>query len=114
MTFALTPAAERFIRRMLRLDGAGGQFRLAVTQGGCSGLAAEFGVESEPRPGDKAVDVGGIPSLLPAESRLLLDGVTIDFVDTATETGFVFHDPKGGTCGCAGSDAAPAGDVEPV
>jgi iron-sulfur cluster assembly protein len=35
---------------------------------------------------------------LPAESRLLLDGVTIDFADTATQTGLVFHDPKQVSC----------------
>ncbi len=37
---------------------------------------------------------------LPAESRLLLQGVTIDFVDTPLQTGFVFHDPKAASCGC--------------
>ncbi len=38
---------------------------------------------------------------LPAESRLLLDGVTIDFADTPTESGLVFRDPKstGSACG---------------
>jgi Fe-S cluster assembly iron-binding protein IscA len=42
---------------------------------------------------------------LPAESRLLLAGVTIDFADTPTQTGLVFHDPKtaGGSCGSSGS-----------
>ena len=30
--------------------------------------------------------------------RLLLDGVTIDFADTATQTGLVFHDPKQVSC----------------
>jgi Fe-S cluster assembly iron-binding protein IscA len=36
---------------------------------------------------------------LPAESRLLLDGVTIDFTDTAAKTGLVFQDPKATSCG---------------
>ncbi|HEY8262571.1 MAG TPA: iron-sulfur cluster assembly accessory protein, partial [Methylosinus sp.] len=38
---------------------------------------------------------------LPAQSRLLLDGVTIDFKETATSTGFSFIDPKAKACGCS-------------
>ena len=47
----------------------------------------------------------GVKLFLPAESRLLLDGVTIDFVDTPAQTGFVFHDPKKTSCGCSGSES---------
>ncbi len=105
-TFTLTPAAERFIRRVMRFDGGPGSgFRLAVSAGGCSGLAAEFDVEAAPRLGDAVVEQNGV-FFLPAESRLLLDGVTIDFSDAPTETGFIFHDPKGPACGCGGGRTA--------
>lgn len=40
----------------------------------------------------------GVRLFLPAESRILLEGVTIDFADTATQTGLVFHDPKQVAC----------------
>ena len=104
MNFTLTPKAERFINRMMRFDGGpGAGFRLAVTPGGCSGLSAEFGVEATLRAGDAVVEVSGIRFFLPAESRLLLDQVTIDFAETATSTGFVFIDPKQEACGCATS-----------
>jgi iron-sulfur cluster assembly protein len=104
MNLAVTPSAEKFIRRALRFDGGPGSgFRLLVTPGGCSGLAAEFSVEAAPRTGDAVVEVSGIKLFLPAESRLLLDGVTIDFKDTAMETGFVFHDPKKAACACGPS-----------
>jgi iron-sulfur cluster assembly accessory protein len=113
MDVAVTPAAEKFIRRLLRVDGAAGSgFRLQVKAGGCSGLAAEFSVEAAPLAGDTVTKVSGIKLFLPAESRLLLDGVTIDFKETAMETGFVFHDPKlnaCGTCGTGGMIAAPPG-----
>lgn len=102
MDMTLTPAAQTFIRRLLRFDGGPGSgLRLLVTPGGCSGLSAEFSVESAPKPGEAAVVVDGITLFLPAESRLLLDRVTVDFVDTARQTGFVFHDPKQSACGCA-------------
>jgi iron-sulfur cluster assembly protein len=107
MDITLTPSAEKFIRRLLRFDGGpGGGFRLRVTAGGCSGLAAEFSVEASPLKGDATVDAGGITLFLPAESRLLLDGVTIDFADTAAQSGFVFHDPKKNTCGCGSNGVA--------
>jgi iron-sulfur cluster assembly accessory protein len=115
MNFSLTPAAEKFIRRMLRFSGgAGSGFRLAVSAGGCSGLAAQFDVEAVPRAGDAVVEKGDIKFFLPAESRLLLDGVTIDFAETAVQSGFVFHDPKTANCGCKTTEAGEAASVAHV
>ncbi|WP_454645018.1 HesB/IscA family protein [Bradyrhizobium liaoningense] len=100
MNFTITPAAQKFMRMMLRVDGGvGSGFRLAVSPGGCSGLAADISVRTEPQAGDAVVERDGVKLFLPAESRLLLDGVTIDFADTATQTGLVFHDPKQVSCG---------------
>lgn len=111
MNMSMTPAAQKFIQRMMRFDGVPGSgFRLEVSAGGCSGLAAQFSVEAQPRPGDAVVDLSGVKFFLPAESRLLLDGVTIDFVDTPLQTGFVFHDPKATGCGCS-SEAKPMVDA---
>lgn len=99
MAFDITPAAQRFIRMMVMTDGGPGSgFRLVVSPGGCSGLNADISVTSEPAPGDAIVETGGVKLFLPAESRILLDGVTIDFADTPAQTGLVFHDPKGTTC----------------
>jgi iron-sulfur cluster assembly accessory protein len=109
MSFKVTPSAEKFIRRMLRFDGGPGSgFRLSVSPGGCSGLAAEFEVEAAPRPGDKIFELDGMRFFLPAESRLLLEGVTIDFAETPTTSGLVFHDPKApaGNCGTAAGEHA--------
>lgn len=99
MDFTLTPAAVRFIRLMLMADGVPGSgFRLAVTPGGCSGLSADMEVRAAPEQGDAVVERDGVKLFLPAESRMLLDGVTIDFADTPTQTGLVFHDPRGSSC----------------
>jgi iron-sulfur cluster assembly protein len=99
MNFQLTPAAQKFMRMMLRADGAAGSgFRLAVSPGGCAGLSAEISVLAAPPAGDAVIERDGIRLFLPAESRLLLDGVTIDFTDTATQTGLVFHDPRQVSC----------------
>lgn len=99
MNFTMTPAAQKFMRMMLRADGAAGSgFRLAVSPGGCSGLAADISVIAAPLPGDAVVERDGVKLFLPAESRLLLDGVTIDFADTPLQTGLVFRDPKQVSC----------------
>jgi iron-sulfur cluster assembly protein len=88
---------------MIRFNAgsAASGFRLVVTTGGCSGLAAEFSVESAPLAGDSVLECNGIKLFLPAESRLLLDGVTIDFADTPMNSGLTFIDPKAKSCACS-------------
>lgn len=107
MSFEITRAAERFMRFMLMSDGAAGSgFRLVVKPGGCSGLSSEIEIAAEPQPGDAVVERGGVRLFLPAESRILLEGVTIDFTDTPAKTGLIFHDPKGTSCASGGGAAA--------
>jgi len=111
LNVTMTPAAEKFVSRLLRFDGGPGSgLRLRVSAGGCSGLASEFSVEKSPAPGEAVFEHKGMKFFLPAESRLLLEGVTMDFVDTLGSTGFVFTDPKTKSCGC-GSEAASAPDL---
>ncbi|SIT52229.1 HesB/YadR/YfhF-family protein [Paraburkholderia piptadeniae] len=88
----VTSAAEKFMRRMVRFSGlpSGAGFRLLVNSGGCSGYDAGFSAVTEAQPGDEAMEINGLRLFLPAESRLLLDGVTIDFVDTPDRSGFAF------------------------
>ena len=108
MNVTMTSAAEKFIRRMVRFGGAGEDagFRLTVTPGGCSGYNSEFTVEAAPLAGDAAVVVNGVKLFLPAESRLMLEGITIDFTDTPTKTGLAFINPNAAACGCSSSETA--------
>ena len=114
INMTITPAAERFMKRMVRFSGlpqpemAG--FRLTVTPGGCSGYSSTFSVEPEPLDGDKAFEVRGLKLFLPAESRLMLDGVTIDFADTPTQSGLTFFNPNAAACGCSSSSGSNAGE----
>jgi iron-sulfur cluster assembly accessory protein len=103
------PAAEKFMRRMVRFsDHPNGGFRLSVSPGGCSGYASEFTVEAAPQGGDSELTVNGLRVFLPAESRLLLDGVTVDFADTPLQSGLTFVNPNAASCGCS-----TAGDAKP-
>lgn len=101
----VTQAAERFMKRMVRFSGlpAAAGFRLTVTPGGCSGYSSEFTVEAAPQDGDQVFDINGMNLFLPAQSRLMLDGVTVDFADTPTQSGLTFFNPNAGACGCSSS-----------
>lgn len=103
----VTPAAEKFMRRMVRFsEHPTGGFRLSVAPGGCSGYTSEFTVEAAPKAGDSELAVNGLRVFLTAESRLLLDGVTVDFTESAVQSGLAFINQNAETCGC--SSAAPA------
>jgi len=108
MNITITSAAERFMRRMVRFGGAGADagFRLTVTLGGCSGYSSEFTVEPAPKPGDGALDVNGLKVFLPEQSRLMLDGFTVDFTETAMESGLTFVNPNVSGCGTCGTSNA--------
>ncbi len=107
----VTPAAEKFMRRMVRFsEHPAGGFRLSVAPGGCSGYSSEFTIEAAPKTGDSELAVNGLRVFLTAESRLLLDGVTVDFTESAVQSGLAFINQNAETCGCssAGPAKAPA------
>ncbi|NOT67736.1 MAG: iron-sulfur cluster assembly accessory protein [Methylophilaceae bacterium] len=116
MELTITPKAEKFIARMLRFNGGTPEhgFRLCVSPGGCSGLSSEFTVEVAPLQGDAIVLASGLRLFLPAESRILLEGATIDFKDTPMESGltFITQQSAGGSCGSGsgGSCSSSSGD----
>jgi iron-sulfur cluster assembly protein len=105
----VTPAAEKFMRRMVRFsEHPAGGFRLRVSPGGCSGYASEFTVEAAPLDGDSELAINGLRLFLTAESRLLLDGVTVDFSDTPLQSGLSFVNPDAAASSCSTSgDARP-------
>ena len=76
----ITAAADKFMRRIVRFSG--------LTE--------------------QVLEVDGLRLFLAAESRMLLDGVTIDFVDTPTQSGLTFVNPNQAPCACSSS-----GPVEP-
>ena len=102
----VTPAAEKFIRRMVRFsETPAGGFKLSVAPGGCSGYSSEFSVEAAPATGYSEVAVAGLRLFLNAESRLLLDGMTMDFAETPLQSGLVFSKPGALSCACSSADA---------
>ena len=111
MNITISSGAQRFMQRMVRFGGAGADagFRLTVTPGGCSGYSAEFSVEAAPRAGDATLELNGLKVFLPVQSRLLLEGVTVDFADTPHESGLTFVNPAASSCGTCGTSSAGHG-----
>ena len=105
----ITPVAAKFINRIVRFSGlaAGAGLRLAVTPGGCSGYSSEFSAEAAPQPGEQTLEINGLRLFLGAESRLMLEGITIDFTETATQSGLTFIDPNKEACACSSAETAP-------
>jgi iron-sulfur cluster assembly protein len=96
MNLTITPSAEKFMLRMVRFNGGGADsgFRLVVSPGGC--------------PGDSVVESNGLKVFLSAESVPLLEGVTIDFLDSAMSSGLKFINPNAASCGSCGSSSGAA------
>jgi iron-sulfur cluster assembly protein len=111
MPIVVTPAAEAFMRRMVRFNNGAGPagLRLTVSAGGCTGFTTEFSIEAAPRPGDATLDVNGLQVFLAPESSTLLDGATIDFRDGAMAAGLSIINPNVSGCGCGSSGAGRGG-----
>ncbi|MHB1022665.1 MAG: HesB/IscA family protein [Acidobacteriaceae bacterium] len=102
----LTQAAEKFIRRMLRFSvGPAAGFRLKVRPGGCSGLATEFDLASEPGSNEVVWEYAGLRLFVDASSCVLLNGATVDFAESFSHTGFVITTQGAGYAGCTPSSA---------
>jgi len=108
VTMELSPAAEKFIRRMMRCASNSG-FRLKVRHGGCSGFAVEFDLASEPEANEIVWKHSELCLFLDSVSCLLLNGSVVDFVDNRSLTGFVITTPGKSARACS-----PASTLVPV
>jgi iron-sulfur cluster assembly accessory protein len=107
----LTPAAEQFIRRMLRFakePEAG--FRLKIRPGGCSGFSAEFDLAASPATSEVVWDQAGPRIFLDPTSCMLLNGSVVDFLENRSHTGFSITTP--GTAGLTCSSAPTLVGIE--
>lgn len=102
----LTDNAVRQINRFIRFSGEFKGLRVGVTAGGCSGMQYKIEPAQEPEPDDEVLEVSGVKIFLDSQSVPFVDGLTIDFRETMTESGFVYNNPNAaGACGCGKSFA---------
>ena len=78
--------------------------RLAVIQGGCSGLTYDLGWDTEVKEGDSQIDLDGLSIVVDRRSEMYLDGTELDFTDGLEGKGFHFSNPQAArTCACGES-----------
>lgn len=77
--------------------------RIATRGGGCSGMSYALGFDNELSEGDRKLMTDKLNLVVDAKSLFYLMGVTLDFVDGPSGSGFIFTNPNDmPTCGCHG------------
>lgn len=101
----LTEAAARNARRLLAAsEQPDAALRVAVRNGGCSGMRYELLFDRERRPDDAQLEFDGLRVLIDPESATYLEGVRIDYSEALNDAGFKIENPKASeTCGCGES-----------
>jgi iron-sulfur cluster assembly protein len=101
----LTPKAAKAVQRFIRFSETPVLgMRVTVSGGGCSGF--QYGVKLEAAAGadDAVFEVAGIKVLVDPATAPLVEGLSIDFIDSLTESGFKFDNPNAkAACGCGKS-----------
>jgi iron-sulfur cluster assembly protein len=104
----LTPSALYAVEKFIKgSDTPVAGLRISISGGGCSGFQYGMRLEEVKAEDDVEVAVGGVKLLVDPFSAPLLDGVTVDFVDSLNGSGFKFENPNAtASCGCGSSFSA--------
>lgn len=83
-------------------DDAG--LRIMVEAGGCAGYKYLIGLDAEPRADDDVILSSGVKVFVDPDSRPLVDGLCVDFVESFEGSGFTFDNPNAASkCSCGKS-----------
>ncbi|MBM7567437.1 iron-sulfur cluster insertion protein ErpA [Paenibacillus sacheonensis] len=101
----ISETANEKIKEMLAAEDAPELFlRVGVKEGGCSGFSYNMGFDDELADSDKALEMDGLKVVVDADSIKYLNGLQIDFKESAMGGGFTITNPNAtATCGCGSS-----------
>lgn len=78
--------------------------RIEVTDGGCSGLQYGLKLEEQQNEADTIIECGEVKVFVDPQSMPMLDGMSIDFLDSIEGSGFKFTNPNAAkSCACGSS-----------
>ena len=104
----LTPNAISAVEKFIKGSAtpvAG--LRIAISGGGCSGFQYGMSLEEASNEDDTVLECGAVTLLVDPLSAPLLEGVTVDFVDSLNGSGFKFENPNASSsCACGSSFSA--------
>ncbi|GGG75902.1 iron-sulfur cluster insertion protein ErpA [Paenibacillus radicis (ex Gao et al. 2016)] len=101
----ISDSATDKIKEMLEEEGTPDLFlRIGVKEGGCSGFSYGMGFDDEQSDSDKSLELSGLKVVVDEESMKYLNGLLIDWKDSAMGGGFTIDNPNAtATCGCGSS-----------
>lgn len=104
----LTENAQKAISRFIKgSETPVGGLRISVTGGGCSGLQYGMALEERANDEDAVIEIEELKIFVDPLSAPMLNGVTVDFLDSMEGSGFKFDNPNAtNSCGCGNSFSA--------
>lgn len=100
----LTPPAGAKAAALIEREKQGAYLRVAISGGGCNGLAYKLRFVEAPRKGDILVHSAGIEVVVDPKTALYLKGTVVDFSDRMVAGGFKFSNPNAkASCSCGES-----------
>ncbi|MEJ2621660.1 MAG: iron-sulfur cluster assembly accessory protein [Candidatus Thiodiazotropha sp.] len=104
----LTENAQKAISRFIKgSETPVGGLRISVTGGGCSGLQYGMALEERANDDDAVLEIEELKIFIDPLSAPMLNGVTVDFLDSMEGSGFKFDNPNAtNSCGCGNSFSA--------
>jgi iron-sulfur cluster assembly accessory protein len=100
----LTPAAADRVGLIAGKQGRPAILRLSVEGGGCSGFQYKFDLADAAEAGDSVSETGGVKLVVDPVSLELIEGSTVDFVESLGGAAFKVENPQAASgCGCGSS-----------
>lgn len=101
LTESAINAVSRFIAGSEKPSAA---LRIEVADGGCSGMQYGLKLDDQQNENDTVIEYGSVKILVDANSLPMLDGMTVDFLDSLEGSGFKFTNPNAvKSCACGTS-----------
>jgi len=100
----LTEAAAERVGLIARKQGRPAILRLSVEGGGCSGFQYRFDLADSAEADDSVSETGGVKLVVDPVSLDLVEGSTVDFVESLGGAAFRVENPQAASgCGCGSS-----------
>jgi len=100
----LTLAAAERVGLIAGKQGRPAILRLSVEGGGCSGFQYKFDLADAAEAGDSVSETGGVKLVVDPVSLELIEGSTVDFVESLGGAAFKVENPQAASgCGCGSS-----------
>lgn len=101
----ISESAGAKIQEMLAAEEIPNLFlRIGVQEGGCSGFSYGMGFDDEKHSDDTELTIRGVKVVVDGQSAKYLNGLQIDWKESAMGGGFTIHNPNAtATCGCGSS-----------